>query len=53
MPHESSSGEHGVGMHKINFLVDEHGAGAIEVMRSIKKALDPKNILNPGKILKI
>ena len=45
------TGEHGVGMHKINFLVDEHGAGAIEVMRSIKKALDPKNILNPGKIV--
>ncbi len=45
--------EHGVGMHKINFLVDEHGAGAIEVMRSIKKALDPKNIPNLGKFLKI
>ena len=47
------TGEHGVGMHKIDFLVDEHGVGAIEVMRSIKRALDPKNILNPGKILKV
>lgn len=47
------TGEHGVGMHKINFLVDEHGEGAIELMRSIKKALDPINILNPGKIFKI
>lgn len=46
------TGEHGVGMHKINFLVDEHGAEAIEVMRAIKTALDPKNILNPGKMIK-
>lgn len=44
------SGEHGVGLHKIGFLPDETGAGAIDMMRSIKRALDPKNILNPGKI---
>jgi D-lactate dehydrogenase (cytochrome) len=42
-----------VGMHKIDFLIDEHGAGAIDVMRSIKQALDPKNILNPGKMIRI
>ena len=47
------TGEHGVGMHKIDFLIDEHGAGAIEVMRSIKQALDPKNILNPGKMIRV
>jgi D-lactate dehydrogenase (cytochrome) len=44
------SGEHGVGLHKMGFLVDEAGAGAIELMRQLKRALDPKNILNPGKI---
>jgi len=44
------TGEHGVGLHKMGFLVDEAGAGAIDMMRMIKRALDPKNILNPGKI---
>jgi D-lactate dehydrogenase (cytochrome) len=44
------TGEHGIGLHKIAFLVDEAGAGAIELMRGIKRALDPKNIMNPGKI---
>ncbi len=44
------TGEHGVGLHKMGFLVDEAGAGAIDMMRAIKRALDPKNILNPGKI---
>ncbi|OWF65509.1 2-hydroxy-acid oxidase [Polynucleobacter hirudinilacicola] len=47
------TGEHGVGMHKIDFLVDEHGAAAIDVMRTIKQALDPKNILNPGKMIRV
>jgi D-lactate dehydrogenase (cytochrome) len=45
------SGEHGVGIHKREFLEAEHGAAALEVMRSIKAALDPKGILNPGKLL--
>ena len=44
------SGEHGVGLHKMGFLVDEAGEESIAVMRAIKRALDPKNILNPGKI---
>ncbi|MCW5234823.1 FAD-binding oxidoreductase [Verminephrobacter eiseniae] len=44
------SGEHGVGLHKMGFLLDETGAGAVDMMRAIKRALDPKNILNPGKI---
>jgi D-lactate dehydrogenase (cytochrome) len=44
------SGEHGIGLHKMDFLVTEAGPGAIEMMRTIKRALDPKNIMNPGKI---
>jgi D-lactate dehydrogenase (cytochrome) len=47
------TGEHGVGLHKMDFLVTETGAGAIDVMRSIKRALDPKNIMNPGKIFSL
>jgi D-lactate dehydrogenase (cytochrome) len=44
------TGEHGVGDGKRKFLVAEHGAG-VQVMRTIKQALDPLNIMNPGKIL--
>jgi D-lactate dehydrogenase (cytochrome) len=44
------TGEHGVGLHKMDFLESETGSGAIDMMRSIKRALDPDNILNPGKI---
>ncbi|MEX8517968.1 MAG: FAD-binding oxidoreductase [Leptothrix sp. (in: b-proteobacteria)] len=44
------SGEHGIGLHKMGFLIDEAGSGAVNMMRQIKQALDPKNILNPGKI---
>ncbi|WP_395701625.1 FAD-binding oxidoreductase [Aquabacterium sp.] len=44
------TGEHGIGLHKQGFLVDEAGAGTVELMRVLKRALDPKNILNPGKI---
>jgi len=44
------TGEHGVGLHKMDFLVAEHGNDAIDLMRSVKQALDPKHILNPGKI---
>ena len=44
------SGEHGIGLHKMDFLIAEAGAGAVAMMRSIKQALDPLNILNPGKI---
>jgi D-lactate dehydrogenase (cytochrome) len=47
------TGEHGVGLHKMGFLVDEAGAGAVDMMRTIKRALDPKNIMNPGKIFAI
>jgi len=44
------TGEHGVGLHKMDFLIAEHGNDAIDLMRSVKQALDPKHILNPGKI---
>jgi D-lactate dehydrogenase (cytochrome) len=44
------TGEHGIGLHKQGFLVDEAGAGTVAMMRSVKRALDPKNIMNPGKI---
>ena len=44
------TGEHGIGLHKMGFLVDEAGVGAVEMMRTLKRALDPKNIMNPGKI---
>jgi D-lactate dehydrogenase (cytochrome) len=45
------SGEHGVGLHKMAYLTEEHGADAVEVMRKIKRALDPLDILNPGKVV--
>ncbi|WP_137896299.1 FAD-linked oxidase C-terminal domain-containing protein [Ramlibacter sp. 2FC] len=47
------TGEHGVGLHKMDFLVSETGAGAVDMMRTIKRALDPKNIMNPGKIFEL
>jgi D-lactate dehydrogenase (cytochrome) len=47
------TGEHGVGLHKMEFLVNEAGTGAIDMMRTIKRALDPKNIMNPGKIFSL
>lgn len=44
------SGEHGVGVGKLKYLDAEHGA-ALDVMRSIKRAIDPRNLMNPGKLI--
>ena len=44
------TGEHGIGLHKMDFLITEAGAGAVNMMRTIKHALDPHNIMNPGKV---
>jgi len=46
----SCSGEHGVGFGKREFLEQEHGLAALEVMRSLKTAIDPRGIMNPGKL---
>ncbi len=46
------TGEHGVGLHKMDFLVQEHGEHAIDLMRALKHAFDPGNVLNPGKVVR-
>ena len=43
------TGEHGIGLHKKEYLLKEH-ADNIPIMKSIKRTLDPNNIMNPGKI---
>jgi len=45
------TGEHGIGLGKRKYMPLEHGDGALAVMRAIKQALDPHNLMNPGKIL--
>jgi D-lactate dehydrogenase (cytochrome) len=44
------SGEHGVGVGKLKYLPAEHGA-SLDVMRAIKRAIDPHNLMNPGKLI--
>ena len=45
------TGEHGIGMGKLKHMRNEHGDSAIATMQSIKQALDPDNIMNPGKVV--
>ena len=47
------TGEHGVGMHKMDFLREEHGDDALELMARIKRSFDPLDILNPGKVVRV
>ena len=44
------TGEHGVGLAKAPFMALEHDQAAMELMRSLKKLIDPRNLLNPGKM---
>jgi len=47
------TGEHGVGIHKMGFLHEEHGDDALDLMVRLKRAFDPLNILNPGKVVRV
>ena len=47
------TGEHGIGLHKMGYLLEEAGTETVALMRSIKQALDPKNIMNPGKVFDV
>ena len=46
------TGEHGIGLHKFDWMETEHGE-AVDLMRTIKRALDPHNIMNPGKTIRL
>jgi glycolate oxidase len=45
------TGEHGIGAARRNWLVRQRGQAAVDVMRAIKRALDPRDLLNPGRVL--
>ncbi|MEF8790991.1 MAG: FAD-binding oxidoreductase [Haloarculaceae archaeon] len=46
----TSTGEHGIGLGKRSYLELEHGEVGVEMMRRVKRAFDPKDVLNPGKV---
>lgn len=46
----SGTGEHGVGLEKKEYLVEELGLGTVELMKTIKRAIDPLGLFNPGKV---
>ena len=47
------SGEHGIGAKKLHYMEEYTEPAELEYMRMIKRAVDPKNILNPGKIFNV
>jgi FAD/FMN-containing dehydrogenase len=49
----SISAEHGIGIEKLDELEHYRGKVELDTMRTIKRALDPKNIMNPGKVLRL
>ena len=49
----TGTGEHGVGIGKREYLYDELGDGTVELMKTVKRALDPLNLFNPGKVNQI
>lgn len=50
MPLVTGTGEHGVGVGKKEYLSEELGEDTVELMRTVKKAIDPLNIMNPTKV---
>lgn len=49
----TSTGEHGIGLGKLQYMRREHGDAAVDMMKNIKQALDPHNLMNPGKTVAV
>lgn len=52
LKHFKGTGEHGVGVGKKEYLPNELGEGTVELMRQMKRTIDPLNIMNPGKVIR-